>query len=133
MAASRLSKGPLTPLLKRFRWFPLAEPEKYGGSYLKNAWKDAPCLVVSLTCSTVSIAMLGYMIHQDEKDLRFKDRPFKRHYTVYRPDDPRIENLKARPQYYNPEGTIPDVNATDYSWHGPKNHTKKESGEYSSL
>ena len=42
MAASRLSKGPLTPLLKRFRWFPLAEPEKYGGSYLKNAWKDAP-------------------------------------------------------------------------------------------
>merc|ERR1712154_698569 len=58
------------------------------------------------------------MIHQDEKDLRLKDRPFKRHYTVYRPDDPRIENLKARPQYYNPEGVIPDPLDTKPEYHG---------------
>ena len=42
MAASRISKGRITEVVKRFRWFPLASPEKYGGSYLKNAWSEAP-------------------------------------------------------------------------------------------
>ena len=42
MAASRISKGRITEVVKRFRWFPLATPEKYGGSYLKNAWSEAP-------------------------------------------------------------------------------------------
>jgi hypothetical protein len=42
MAASRLSKGPVTEVVKKFKWFPLASPEKYGGSYLKNAWKEIP-------------------------------------------------------------------------------------------
>ena len=40
--AERFSKGPIVPTFKRFRWFPLATPEKYGGSFLKNAIKDAP-------------------------------------------------------------------------------------------
>ena len=42
MAASRISKGRITEVVKRFKWFPLANPEKYGGSYLKNAWTEAP-------------------------------------------------------------------------------------------
>ena len=40
--AERFSKGPIVPTFKRFRWFPLATPEKYGGSFLKNAIKDVP-------------------------------------------------------------------------------------------
>ena len=42
MASSRLSKGPVTEVVKKFRWFPLASPEKYGGSYMKNAWAEIP-------------------------------------------------------------------------------------------
>ena len=42
MAASRISKGRITEVVKKFKWFPLASPEKYGGSYLKNAWTEAP-------------------------------------------------------------------------------------------
>ena len=83
--------------------------------------------------SVASMVGLVGLYKWNQQDLVMKDRPYKRFYTVYRPDDPRIENLRARPQYYNPEGVIPDINATDYSWHGPKNHTKNESGEYSSL
>ena len=42
MASSRLSKGPVTEVVKKFKWFPLASPEKYGGSFLKNAWAEIP-------------------------------------------------------------------------------------------
>jgi len=134
MAASRLSKGPVTEVVRKFKWFPMASPEKYGGSWLKNAWKEVPELVLSLTMSVTSMGMLIYMFQQNEKDLRAKDRPYKKHYTVYRPDDPRIENLKARPQYYNPEGAIPDVQSTEKSeilrWYGKKTMPTKADGSY---
>ena len=42
MASSRLSKGPITEVVKKFKWFPLASTEKYGGSFLKNAWAEIP-------------------------------------------------------------------------------------------
>merc|ERR1719510_606599 len=66
----------------------------------------------------------------NEKDLRYKDRPYKRFYTVYRPDDPRIENLKARPQYYNPEGTSPDILTENYKWIGERNVPTKANGKF---
>ena len=96
-----------------------------------RGWPD---LWRSISMSMGAIGMLAYMIHRDEKDLRFKDRPFKRHYTVYRPDDPRIENLKARPHYYNPEGSIPDPLDTKPEYHGWQGKTSNptfKDGSYS--
>ena len=72
-------------------------------------------------------------MQQDKKNPRDKDRPFKRFYTVYRPTDPRIENLKARPDYYNPEGTIPHYNdqTAEYSgWKGKKPYPVMADGRY---
>jgi len=131
--AERFSKGPIVPTFKRFRWFPLATPEKYGGSYLKNAIMDAPNFVICLGMGACAIGALAYMVYQDSKNPRFHDRPYKRHYTVWRPDDPRIQNLKNRPDYYNPEGTIPDPLDTkpEYSgWIGKKPYPVMEDGRY---
>ena len=79
-------------------------------------------VIISLGCSVGAIGILTYLFVQNEKDLRSKDRPYKKYYTVYRPDDPRIANLRARPQYYNPDGAIPDVQKTHKAdvmkWHG---------------
>ena len=80
-------------------------------------------MVVSLTASSIAIGCLIYRYQEDQKNPRFKDKPYKRFYTVYRPDDPRIENLKARPDYYNPEGTIPDIQDTKPQYEGWKGHT----------
>ena len=80
-----------------------------------------------------AIASLAYMVYQDSKNPRFHDRPYKRHYTVWRPDDPRIQNLKNRPDYYNPEGTIPDPLDTkpEYEgWKGKKPYPVMEDGRY---
>merc|ERR1712043_96606 len=79
---------------------------------------EVPELVISFTGSALAVVSLVYWYQKDQKDLRSKDRPYKKYYTVYRPDDPRIENLKARPQYYNPEGTIPDPLDTKPEYHG---------------
>lgn len=90
-------------------------------------------LVVSLTASSIAIGCLIYRFQEDQKNPRFKDKPFKRFYTVYRPDDPRIENLKARPDYYNPEGTIPDIQDTKpmyEGWKGPKGDPVMADGRY---
>ena len=80
------------------------------------------------------MGMLTYLFVRNEKDLRTKDRPYKKHYTVYRPDDPRIANLRARPQYYNPDGVIPDVKNTHteqvVKWHGETSNPTKADGTF---
>jgi hypothetical protein len=87
-----------------------------------------------MTCSVASIGILTYLFVQNEKDLRTKDRPYKKYYTVYRPDDPRIANLRARPQYYNPDGVIPDVQKTQTEevlrWYGEGANPTKADGSF---
>ena len=58
MAASRLSKGKIEEVVKKFRWFPLARPEKYGGSYLKNAWAEIPEVRINVS-SDIWVLMQG--------------------------------------------------------------------------
>ena len=90
--------------------------------------------MISFTGSALAVVSLVYWYKKDEKDLRGKDRPYKKYYTVYRPDDPRIENLKARPQYYNPEGVIPHPSTTENKdvvrWYGPKTAPIMADGTY---
>ena len=84
--------------------------------------------------SVAAMGMLVYLYTKNEKDLRYKDKPYKRFYTVYRPDDERIANLRARPQYYNPDGVIPDVKNTDtpevLKWHGVGSEPIKADGSF---
>ena len=87
-------------------------------------------LSIGLTC--VTFAGLVAYYYKNENDLRWKDRPYKRFYTVYRPDDPRIENLKSRPAYYNPRGTVPDpLKKTDYEWANPVKKPVRADGDLS--
>ena len=90
-------------------------------------------MVVAVAMMVSATVGLGFLHSWNEKDLRHKDRPYKRFYTVYRPDDPRIENLKARPQYYNPEGTIPAIQAPEaekFKWLGERSVPKKADGSF---
>ena len=77
-------------------------------------------LVLSLSMAATSLGIMTYLLTKERKDLRSIDKPYKRFYTVYRPDDPRIENLRRRPQFYNVDGEIPDIWASNkevYKWH----------------
>merc|ERR1711862_571281 len=59
-----------------------------------------------------STVLLAMQYNWQSKYQCYTNWPFKRQYTVYRPDDPRIDRLRKLPEHYNQEGTIPDPQAT---------------------
>merc|ERR1712111_290584 len=65
-------------------------------------------VAVFLACQVGVVAMIAYGIHLQSTTHCFTNKPFKRRYTVFRPDDPRIERLREMPRHYNQEGTIPN-------------------------
>jgi len=52
-ANSRLAKGPVVGLFQKFKFFNMARPELYGGSYMKNLAAEAPELIAC--AATVSL------------------------------------------------------------------------------
>jgi len=53
--AHRLAKGPNYPLFKKFKFFNMARPELYGGSYLKNLCYERPELAYGISQVRLSI------------------------------------------------------------------------------
>ena len=87
-------------MYRPFKYFNLAEPEKYGGSYFKNMCNDAPELLVSLLGIAICIPVFGYCIYREEKYDLYGYTPYKSEYVVVRPDDPAVELVRKRQEYY---------------------------------
>ena len=107
---SHLAKGPVKGLFQKFKFFNIARPELYGGSYAKNLAAESPELIAAFFITVTGFGLIYNAYRQDLGLKHLTDRPYKRFYTVYRPDDPKIENLRQRPAYYNAEGTLPPYN-----------------------
>merc|ERR1719220_1301232 len=111
-SAIRMARGWRVPIIERFKVFPLSEVEKYGNNYFKEAIMVAPALVGMLAAAPLTLGVILFTMWYDQDKNMLKDRPFKKLYTVYRPDDPMIERMMWRPAYYNHEGTVPDKPVT---------------------
>merc|ERR1712213_123282 len=88
-------KGPKAPLYRPFKYFNLAEPEKYGGvgkptAYIKNAMHDAPELVTGIALMVLGYICAGYMYYQEKTKGIARGTPYKMEYVIVRPDDPLV-------------------------------------------
>ena len=93
-------KGPKAPLYRKFKYFNLATPEKYGGSLFKNMMAEAPELITSTGLVIISAGILTYCAFRDETTGGTETKPYKEDFMVIRPDDPLIEIVKVRKAYY---------------------------------
>eukprot|EP00093_Oithona_nana_P008586 08586.XXX_118830_119315_1 [CDS] Oithona nana genome sequencing. len=93
-------KGPKAPLYRKFKYFNMATPEKYGGSLFKNLMAEAPELLTSTVLVIISAGMLTYVAIRDEYTGGTKNKPYKEDLMIIRPDDPLIEIVKVRKAYY---------------------------------
>merc|ERR1712098_112814 len=86
-----------------------SERHKFGNSYVKEMMIQTPAFFFWIGSCFACVGLMSKMYFEQKKDQRWPHKPFKKQYHVYRPDDPRIERLRARPDYYNQEGTIPEI------------------------
>ena len=93
-------KGPKAPLYRKFKYFNMATPEKYGGSLFKNMMAEAPELITSTGLVIISAGILTYCAFRDETTGGTETKPYKEDFMVIRPDDPLIEIVKVRKAYY---------------------------------
>jgi len=85
-------------LVPTWRWLKQASPEKYGSGplgILKNFWAECPEVALTGMIATFSVIGLYYVLSGDKTDKKFTNKPYKDFYTVYRPDDPRIQKLRT--------------------------------------
>ena len=114
-----IPKGPKAPLYRQFKYFNLAEPEKYGFTGLKsgvskpvalakNLLHDAPELFTMTLLAFIGYAWLFYLYFQEEQKGIFKGTPYKVDFIVVRPDDPMVSAVVNRnPEYYENKMTEP--------------------------
>jgi len=84
-------------LVPQWRFLKLTSPEKYGTGpigLLKNAWGESSEVVLTTGIALFSLGMMFYKFHENKETELYTNKPYKQHYTVYRPDDPRIERLR---------------------------------------
>merc|ERR1711929_46294 len=106
--ANKVARGWRVKTVEKWRLIQLSEKEKYGNSYFKEMLNQTPGLAVALGATAVSVGLLVYAHYLQAEHHLWSNFPYKRRYTVFRPDDPRIERLRNLPNHYNQEGTVPD-------------------------
>ena len=95
-----MKTGPVQPLVEKFRFLRRAKPELYGGSLMKNAMDKLPHIVFicgPYLIATATLFAWQYSWHRSTD--HWTNRPYKFIYTVIRPDDPRVKDIKA--DYYD--------------------------------
>merc|ERR1712083_1039332 len=98
-----IPKGPKAPLYRQFKYFNLAEPEKYGFTGLKSGVSKPVALL-----AFIGYAWLFYLYFQEEQKGIFKGTPYKVDFIVVRPDDPMVSAVVNRnPEYYENKMTEP--------------------------
>lgn len=91
-----MKSGPVQPLVEKFRFIRRAKPELYGGSMLKNAMDKLPHIVfICVPYFIATITAVAWQFYIDKNTDYYSNRPYKLIYTVIRPDDPRIKEIKA--------------------------------------
>ena len=84
-----IPKGPKQPLYRPFKYFNLAEPEKYGGvgkpsAYLKNMLHDAPELFMCICLAVSSYIGLYVVYRYEQKHGIYRGTPYKAELMVIR-------------------------------------------------
>merc|ERR1712080_364790 len=101
-----IPKGPKAPLYRPFKYFNLAEPEKYGGvgkpmSYIKNLLHDAPELFMIFAMFGTGYVIAGIAYQYEKKRGVTRGTPYKSDFIVVRPDDELVNVVIDRnPAYY---------------------------------
>jgi hypothetical protein len=90
-----MKTGPVKPLFEKFKFMRPSSPEKYGGSYLKNAWAEVPELLFGAPYFIGGIGLMCYLWYKNSNGDYFTNRPYKPYYTIMRPDDPRVDRIKS--------------------------------------
>jgi len=87
----------LKKLVPTWKLFKQTSPEKYGTGIvglLKNFWGESSEVAIAAMIFVGSSISIYTMYVNDKETKYFTNKPYKQYYTVYRPDDPRIENLR---------------------------------------
>eukprot|EP00090_Calanus_glacialis_P047655 TRINITY_DN999_c0_g1_i1.p1 TRINITY_DN999_c0_g1~~TRINITY_DN999_c0_g1_i1.p1 ORF type:complete len:114 (+),score=26.44 TRINITY_DN999_c0_g1_i1:41-382(+) len=84
-------------LVPTWKLWKQTSPEKYGSGpigMLKNFWGEAPEVALGLGIAIFSYT--GIYLHwlSDRETQVHNNKPYKNFFTVYRPDDPRIQALR---------------------------------------
>jgi len=87
----------LKKLVPKWSLLKQTSPEKYGTGLVglcKNAWGEASEVVFAGFIFIGSGIGLYMINEQDKRTKYYSNKPYKNYYTVYRPDDPRIDALR---------------------------------------
>jgi len=101
-------------LVPKWRLWKLSEPEKYGTGFvgmLKNAYGEQPSVCFCACLALIGVAKLVWNYNENEKNGTLTNLPYKKYYTVYRPEDERL--LKLRSEWF--ENGVPPTTKTDMS------------------
>jgi len=100
--------------IPKWRLWKLSEPEKYGRGImglLKNAYGEQP-----LVCTTIFIAAaaccygIPILLDDIKNGTRTGNKTYKRFYTVYRPDDPKISKENNQWLFKGKQATLTTSN-----------------------
>ncbi len=107
-AIRSLKSGSVRSLYERWTFLKEASPERYGGSYFKNAWAEIPEVVfMGLYFGIFGTAIHTYKYKRQKKMGHPMSRnQYKDLYIVLRPDDPRVQMI--RKDYYLRHGGFTD-------------------------
>ena len=110
-----IPKGKAEPLFRYWKRFTLSEPEKYGGSLLKNLMHDAPAVFFCLIATGWGFSSLVYTTYREIQTKSHLKHPYKMKVFVVRPDDRLVETtIKQRPTYYEDRMNAPRADAMEW-------------------
>ena len=71
----------------------------------KNMCNDAPELLACLAGLAIAFPIIGYCMYRQEKYDLYNYTPYKNEFVVVRPDDPAVELIRKRQEYYTNKPT----------------------------
>merc|ERR1719500_1453683 len=84
-------------LVPTWRFLKQTSPEKYGTGFVglaKNFWGEGSEVALATCLGIFSLTGI-YLYHLEDNKTGYSiNKAYKDHYTVYRPDDPRIARIK---------------------------------------
>jgi len=84
-------------LVPKWKFLKINEPEKYGKGPLgliKNLYGEQPTVCFFFIFGACGIVKLVSAFYEDQKTGCFTNLPYKKYYTVMRPDDERMMKLR---------------------------------------